>query len=171
MKKIWIVSSLVLLIAAMSVQAQSQKLKLGHINSQELLQMMPESDTAQQKLQRTAQQLESTLEEMQVEFNKKYDNYLNQAEEMSDLIRQTKETELAELQNRIQQFQVTAEQDLQKQRQKLFQPIQEKARKAIEKVAQENEFTYVFDSGIGTIIYAAENTEDLMPLVKEELGL
>lgn len=151
--------------------AQTKDLKLGHINSQELLQAMPESDSAQAKLQKAAQQLESTMEEMQVEFNKKYDNYINNSEEYSDLVRQTKESELAELQNRIQQFQSTADQDLQQQRQKLFQPIQEKARRAIDRVAQEHGYTYVFDSGIGTIIFAAEDTDDLMPLVKEELGI
>jgi outer membrane protein len=162
--------SLITLISCVAF-TQSQDLKLGHVNSQELLQAMPESDSAQAKLQNAAQQLEATMEEMQVEFNKKYDNYINNSDELSDLVRQTKETELAELQNRIQQFQATAEQDLQKQRQKFFQPIQEKARKAIEKVAQENGYTYVFDTGIGTIIYAAENTDDLMPLVKKELGI
>jgi outer membrane protein len=60
---------------------------------------------------------------------------------------------------------------LQQQRQQLFQPIQDKAVKAISDVAAENGFTYILDSGVGVVVYSAPNAENILPLVKKKLGL
>jgi outer membrane protein len=166
--KVFLLSFTFLFGYLLFIQAQP---KLGHINSQELFAAMPERDSAQKKLQNLAQQLENTLEELQVEYNKKLDDYQTNVETMTPLIKRTKENELQDLLQRIQDFQVDAEQDLQQQRAELLKPIQEKAFKAVQEVAQENGFTYIFDMGVGTIIYAAEEAEDILPLVKQKLGL
>jgi outer membrane protein len=147
------------------------QIKLAHINSQELLSSMPETDSAQKKLERIAQQHEMALEEMQVEFNKKFEEYNKNVETYSDLVRATKESELQDLQVRMQSFQQTAEQDLAQKRMELFRPIQEKAINAVNKVGEENGFTYIFDTGAGAVVYSAENTIDILPLVMEKLGL
>lgn len=146
-------------------------LKLGHIDTQKLLEAMPESDSARAQIQKNAKDLEETMEEMQVELNNKYENYINNMDSYSDLIRQTKETELQDLQQRIQQFQATAEQDIQRLRQELFQPIIEKANKAIADVAKEKGFNYVFDTSLGSVVYFSEDTENLMEEVKARLGI
>jgi len=147
------------------------QIKLGHINSQELFAVMPERDTAQKKLQEIARQFENTLEELEVEYNKKLDDYQKNVGTMTDLIRKTKENELQDILQRIQNFQIEAEQDLAKQRAELLKPIQEKAFKAVNDVAEENGFTYVFDMGTGAVLYASDSTEDILPLVKKKLGL
>ena len=144
---------------------------IGHINSQELLQAMPESDSAQVKLEKAAKELQSQLESMQVELNNKYQDYISKKDTYSDLIRQTKETELNQMNQRIQQFQSTAEQDLQKQRTDIFKPILDKANKAIAEVAKENGFTYVLDLSAGTVIYHSDTSVDILLLVKQKLGL
>lgn len=166
--KFWYLSVAFLFGYLLTAQAQ---VKLGHINSQELFTAMPERDTAQKKLQEIAKQFENTLEELEVEYNKKLDDYQKNVSTMTDLIRKTKENELQDILQRIQNFQVEAEQDLAKQRAELLKPIQEKAFKAVNEVAEENGFTYIFDMGTGAVIYAAENTEDILPLVKKKLGL
>ena len=86
-------------------------LKLGHINSQELFIAMPESDSAQKKLEKAKNLMQTTLEQLQVEFNKKYEDYnkLTQDATSSELILKTKEDELRSLQERIQTFQQQAE--------------------------------------------------------------
>ncbi len=163
-----------LLIGLSSLSGIAQKpVKLGHISSQELLSAMPQSDSAQVKLERLAKEHEAVLDEMTVEFNKKYEAYKVALEggKLSDLARATKEGELEDMQNRIQTFQQTAEQDLQKKRVELFSPVQEAALNAVNKVAAEHGFTYIFDSGMGTIVYTAPDSEDILPLVKAELGL
>lgn len=145
--------------------------KFGHINTEELLQAMPESDSAQAELEADAKALEENLEALQVEYNQKLDAYLQEQEKYSDIIRETKETELSDLQQRIQQYSTNAQQRLQRKRGQLFQPILDKAKKAIEEVAQEQNITYVFDTSSGVLIFTADNSLDLLPMVKEKLGL
>ncbi|HEY9124253.1 MAG TPA: OmpH family outer membrane protein [Bacteroidales bacterium] len=164
---------LVILFAAafISTAGAQTAIKLGHINSQELIEAMPESDSAQKKIEKLTKDLQSQLETMQVELNNKYQDYLSKRDTYSDLIKQTKENELQELNQRIQTFSQNAEQDLQKQRSGLYKPILDKANKAIADVSKENGFTYIFDLAGGLIIYHAENSTDILPLVKAKLGL
>lgn len=145
--------------------------KFGHINSQELYMIMPEADSAQKKLEQLAHDHEMTLEELTVEFNKKFEDYQQNVNTYSDLKRATKEAELEESQRRIQNFQQTAEQDLKQKRSELFQPVQEKAIGAVNEVAEENGFTYIFDTGMGSIVYTGDDAVDIMPMVKAKLGL
>lgn len=165
---------LLALISALPVSLMAQKpIKLGHIDSQKLLMAMPESDSAQKKLSQIEQDYQKTLEELQVELNKKFADYQQNSAKWSDLVKTTKETELNELNERIQNFQGQAQQDYEKQRMELFRPIQEKAKKAVDDVAEENGFTYIFDTGpgVGAVVYSAPDTYDILPLVKKKLGL
>jgi len=148
-------------------------LKLGHIDSRLVFAAMPESDSAQKTLERSAKQMQSTLEELQVEFNKKYEEYTRLANDASAsaLIIRTKEEELQSLQQRIQTFQQQAEQDMANQRSELFQPIQDKAIKAVNSVAEENGYTYVFDTAGGALVYTSPDSQDIIALVKAKLGL
>jgi len=157
--------------AALMVAANGQNLKFAHINSQEILASMPDSEEAKKKLETTTKELEGQLEQMQVELNKKYDEYTTNREGYSNLIRQTKETELQEMQQRIQMFQMNAEQDLQKQKTDLFKPIYDKLNASIKKVAETNKFIYVFDIGYGSIAYYSDQSTDISELVKKDLGV
>jgi len=89
---------------------------------------------------------------------------------MSDIIRQTKEKELADLETRIQTFQQQADTDLQEKQVELLQPILDKAKNAITAVAKENGYTYIFDVGTGAFLFY-EKGDNVLPLVKVKLGL
>jgi outer membrane protein len=151
--------------------AHAQQLKIAHINTQELLATLPESDSAQAKIQKSAMEWQETLEEMQVEFNTKYQDYLQNSAAMSEIKKRAKETELQDLDTRIKNTNQTAEQDLQGLRQQLLQPIIEKTTKAIEEVGRENGFTYILDTSEGSVvIFAADNAVDIMDKVKAKLS-
>ncbi len=158
-----------LLLSGANVFAQNYK--FGHINTNELFALMPERDSAQQILQNFAKELENQLEIMRVELNNKYNDYLNEQENLTDLIKQTKEQEINDLDQRIRGFETTAQQELQRKEAELFQPIYEKANNAIQEVAKENKFTYVFDLAARALIYFSEDSENIMPLVKKKLGI
>ena len=151
--------------------ANSQDLKFGHINSQELLTSMPESDSAQATIEKLAGDYEQQIEEMRVELNKKYDDYLTNRDSYTDLIRQTKEADITEMQQRIANFEQVAQQDLQQQQQQLIQPVLEKANNAIKEVAKENDFLYIFDISRGNPVYFSEGSIDILSLVRTKLGL
>ena len=149
----------------------AQNFKFGHINSQELLSIMPERDSAEATIQKYAMDLEGELEIMQVEYRNKLNDYLEKQDNLTPLVKQTKEQELNEFQSRIQDFTNSAQQELQKQEAQLIQPIIMKAEKAIKDVAKENGFTYIFDLSRGAVIYFSDQSEDILPLVKKKLGL
>jgi outer membrane protein len=150
-----------------AVKAQD---KLGYINSNELLSIMPESVAMQDELQSYAKGLESSLGAMQAEGEKKLADYQQNEATMSELVKQDKIRELENIQQRILEFQQNAQESLSAKEQELITPILDKARKAIDEVAKEGNFTYIFDASTGNILYANEN-ENILPLVKAKLGL
>ena len=153
-------------IAAMGVSAQTA-VKLGHIESQRLIQAMPEWTEAQKKFQAQQDEVEKELTNLQEQFQTK----MNDSKTYSDVIRTSKEQELQELRTRIQRFQETAMNELDKAQQSLMQPITEKAMNAIKEVAKENGYTYIFDLSAGPILYTSESSQDILPLVKKKLGI
>ena len=155
-------------LAAMSVSAQ---VKLGHIDSQKLIQSMPEMTAAIKTLQDKQAEVEKELTNMKEQFQTKLNDYSQNAKTMSDVIRASKEQELQELQQRIQRFQEIALDNLDKTQKELTQPIMDKALNAIKEVGKENGFAYIYDMSAGVILFAADNTEDVLPLVKKKLGL
>jgi len=173
MKKLFVLLSIVSITLCGGKIFGQTSLKLGHINSQELFTALPETDSALKKLDQAKNLMQTTLEQLQVEFNKKYEDYtrLTQETTSSELILKTKEDELRSLQERIQTFQQQAEQDLGNQRASLFKPIQDKAVKAVSDVAEENGFTYIFDTAGGVLVYTSPDSQDILALVKAKLGL
>jgi len=164
--------AIVIALLLMNVSGFAQpKNKFGHLNSNDLFALMPERDTAQKTLQNYSKQLEDQLVAMQDELQKKYTDYQANQATLGDMIKKTKEEELTAIQQRIQTFQTNAQQDLQKKESELLQPIIEKAKKAIEEVAKENGYTYVFDTGTGTLLYWPKDSDDILSLVKTKLGI
>lgn len=154
--------------SAMGVSAQ---VKLGHIETQKLIQAMPEMAKARETMEAKQSEIERELTNMQEQFKAKFEEYSKNGKTMSDVIRAAKGQELQELQQRIQSFQQIAMENLEKTQAELMQPIMEKAMNAIKEVGKENGFTYIFDLSQGGILYFADQTEDVLPLVKRKLGL
>ncbi len=167
MKRVLIVLVLFISLAGFAQNKQ----KFGHINSNELLMAMPENQQAKDALQAHSKELEKQLMEMQAELEQKYNDYITRRDSLPPLLQQTKETELNGLNARIQAFQQNAQQDLQTKEAELIQPIIEKARNAIREVSKEAGYTYVFDTGTGSLVYWPENSDDILPLVKKKLGI
>lgn len=147
--------------------------KFGYINSSELIMAMPERVEVENKLKAYREELNSQLETIAVEFNTKLEEYRKNEATYSDLIKQTKEQELADLQDRLTEFNnVLMPQDLQKKQNELMSPILEKARNAINEVSQSQGFTMVFDMDAGAILYQDDKTViNIMPMIKEKLGI
>jgi outer membrane protein len=163
---------LVLLISGIFNTLTAQNYKFGHINAQELIALMPERDSAQAKLEIYSKELQESIESMQVEFNTKLNTYQQKQATWSAALLDTKQKELQDLRTRIDEFQQTAQEEFQRMQQSLLRPIIEKANNAIEKIAKQEGFTYIFDLSIGAIPYHnPEHSIDLLPLVKKELNI
>ncbi|MFO8021553.1 MAG: OmpH family outer membrane protein [Perlabentimonas sp.] len=163
-----IICAVSLLAFTGSTFAQS---KFAHINGQELLEVMPERDSAEVKLNAYGQDLSEQIEELHVEYNNKVNSYMQRRESLSDAIRESREKELSQLQQRIQEFESTAQQDYQRMQGEVMRPLMEKADKAIQAVAKREGYIYVFDLSAGSVVYFSDESVDIMPLVKKELGV
>ena len=161
----------VLLAAPLCLSAQT--LKFGTVNTQELFNVMPEKATAEVALRDAASKFE-------MEAKKLEDNLVKQQQELQALdqdtttpvaIKERRAQEFQESYQKYQNFQQTANNELQKTQQTLLAPIQEKMQKAIQAVGAENGYTFIYDLSIPTLLYVGQGAEDVTPLVKAKLGI
>jgi len=158
----------VLLLFAASSNGQS--LKFGHINSADLLAMMPEVKKADSSLQLYQKSLEDQNQSMITEYQTKVQDYQSLPPATTDAVKEVKQQEIQDLQTRIQQFQQSAQDKLQNKKEEIYSPILKKAEDAIKEVAKASGYAYVFDTSAGAVIYA-QDSDNLMDMVKKKLGL
>lgn len=142
--------------------------KLGHIDGQALLLAMPERADIEKQIQEQANQVEKALTEMQAEYEMKVKEF-QENPNWPESLRTTKYNAIINLEKDMKDFAAQAEQELADKEAELLKPMVDRARASIDKVAKANGFTYVLDSSQGVILY--EGGEDLMPLVKQDLGI
>ncbi len=160
----------VILIGILFVAGNVNAQKFGHIDFAKLYSIMPGQDTAQSAYEKYAKNLQMQMQTMQGELESKFMDYQANMATMSDIIKQTKEKEIQDLQARIEAFNVSATEDLQAKEAQLTKPLIDRARKAVQDVAKANGYTYVFNGAEGLLLYA-EPADDIMPLVKKKLGI
>ncbi len=159
----------IILMLAMVLPMLASAQKIGYINSQELLASMPEIKGMQAKLDTLAGQYETQFANMQEEFNKKVADFQKDQATMTAGVRDFRQQEIVEMEQRIQMFYQTAQKDIQAKQQEYLIPIQNRMLEAIKKVGAEQGCTYVMDAM--AMLYIAPDALDLMALVKSELGI
>ncbi|MFN4122219.1 MAG: OmpH family outer membrane protein [Flavobacteriales bacterium] len=168
MRKLIAIASLLFLTSGL-VNAQKTN-KFGHINSNELLSLMPERAAAAAKIDTFAKEIEKQMRELMSEYQGKYEKFERDSPNMSDILKKDKLEEIKSLETRIRNFQQDAQNSLEQKEQELIEPILTKAKKAIEEVAKENGYTYIFDTSVGAVLYW-EESDNVLNLVKKKLKL
>ena len=157
---------------AFSETSNAQSYKFGHINTSDLINVMPERDSAMKKLEAYAKDMGEIYDEVLVEYNKKMEEFGSKQNTWSETVKTAKQKELVELQRRLQEQQQSFETGYQEEQRKLLAPIQEKVRATITKVAKAQGLIYVFDIAGGGLIYFNEvQSTDILPSVKKEMGI
>jgi outer membrane protein len=169
MKRILILAFVILAGSTSIVRAQIVH-KFGHINSAELIQSMPQTRTADSTLKKFGESLDGQLKIMTGEYQNKVQAYQAKMDSMPDAIKATKQQELQDLGNRIEDFRDNAQEAIQKKKEELYGPILKRAEDAIKETAKEKGYTYVFDTSSGAFLYAQES-DDMMALVKAKLTI
>ncbi len=170
MKKLVKISVFIIVVlSTMNVLAQS-KLKLGYLNSDSLMLIMPGIDSANATLKAEYKAYQSKLETMQKDLNTKWETYVKDSAKMLPSIKALTMSEMQDMNTRIKSFSSSADSSFKMRRVALLKPIQERAIKAIAAVANENGYTYIFDSALGVLLFKTESL-DVMPLVKKKLGI
>ncbi|MBS1946809.1 MAG: OmpH family outer membrane protein [Bacteroidetes bacterium] len=168
MKKIvsMVLMAAFLLASKTNVNAQT---KIGYISLAEFMPMMPEFKKADSSMTDFRNALAQEYQEYQREFNDQ-DSILSSKDTVKFTKAQLeiKRKQATELYIKIQGYQQHASEQIQQKQQELLAPVQKKALDAIQAVAKESGFTYVFQK---EALYVYPNAEDLLPLVKKKLGL
>lgn len=170
MKVISKISILVLILVSGSVVAQTPK--FGHINLQDLINVMPERDSALVKLEKYGNELQENLTAIQNEYQTKLQAYQQKSATWTAATLETKQKELVDIQNRYEQYQTSANTEFQQMQQTLFAPVYQKANEVLAKLGKANNMVYIFDISSGNIPYVDPNLSiDVLPLAKADMKI
>ncbi len=159
-------------VMVMSTASLFAQQKFARINSQEIIAVMPETAKTQTDMQAYVKDLQDNMEAITTEYQTKLQDYQKNYNTWPDATRQMKEKELTEISQRRDEFQQTAQDDIQRKQQELMAPIVSKAKQAIDKVALAAGYTAVFDTSTGALVYFDEaSLPDLAPAVHKEMGI
>jgi outer membrane protein len=162
-------------MSAVSYAQTAAPIKIGYTNVDYVMSQMPESKQIEADLKAYSAQLENQLKSKYQEFETKGQAYQKGAATMTDVVKADKEKELMNLRTSIEEFQKNADVSLQKKQQQLMEPVLDKLQKAIDDVAKENGYTYVFnsDAGYGTTPVLLHGPEDgnISDLVLKKMGV
>jgi outer membrane protein len=162
------IKKIVLVLATTGCFTIAKAQKIAHISLDSLMSVMPETKTAKDAAQAYFKGIENESISMQTELETKYQKYIQEEASMSDVVKKNKQDELNQLQRRIEDFKMQAQQDYQKKTAELTAPIMEKAKKGIEAVAKEGGYKYVLDTSVGNVLYS-EPADDIFAAVKKKL--
>ena len=145
--------------------------KFGHVNSQEVIQAMPEFAKARTDIENLTKQYEADLKSMQDELQKKAEAFDKEQATLPDNIKQRRQTELQDMYAKIQQSYQDNQQALAKEQQDRMQAITAKVLEAIKAVGQAGNYVYIMDMGSGIPYISTTLSTDVTADVKKKLGL
>ena len=162
-----------LLIAAAAAffsLAATAQTKFAHVNFGELVQLMPEADSAMVQLEAANKEAQDTYASMVAEFQSKYEQFNEKQATWTPAVRESKQNELMEIQNRVQEFQQAIQQDMNQLQNTLMTPIYQKAQDVVRNLAKEKGVIYVYDSS--TLLYVDDTQSiDLTPEARTALNI
>lgn len=163
MKKI-----IIALVAVFGIALGANAQKFGHVDTQSIMQSLPELTKANGELQAKAQELDNQMKEMQDEFQKNYEAYEKVKASLAANEQERREAELQEQYSKIQAAGQQNQQDMQKMQQEKMAPIQQKIFTAIQNVGKAGQYTYIFE--ISAPLYAGPSSKDVTADVKAEIN-
>jgi outer membrane protein len=158
----------ILAIAMMVSSTTFGQGKIGHINFQELVELMPQTKKVKDSLDKIGKQWQSILAEVQGEYEKKAADYEKFSTTWSQPVQETKLKAIQELKARYEQTTQKAQEDYTAQSEKLQEPVVKAAKEAISAVAKEGGYAAILDVNVMLYSLPADN---VMAAVKKKLGI
>ncbi len=151
--------------------ASAQTVKIGLVDTNTIVQAMPETTEAQTKLADASKKYEDEYARLGEEMKRLYDELNNMKPDELQAIKDRKTREFTDQQQKVQQFEQQAQQDLAKMQQELMAPIFAKLKTAVEAVGREGGFSLIQDNNPQLTLYYGAPIEDITPKVKAKLGI
>ncbi len=164
--------ALLLLFIFSATSSFGQSFKFGYVNSQELIDLMPERDSAMLKLDSYSKDIQSTLQEIQNEYETKVTQYQQKQATWTAATLEIRQKEISDIQSRYQQFTEKSNYEFQQMRQILFAPVYQKANDTITAIGKEYGFTFIFDIATGAVPYFdKDQSTDVTAIAKSKLKI
>lgn len=161
---------IIMLLALLPMAAMAQNAKFGHMDSQAIMQSMPEFIKARGEIEAEAKQYENELQEMQKELQTKAEKYDKEKATMNATTQQKTEEDLNKMYQAIQQAYADNQQKLQKAQADKLQPISTKLQNAIKAVGKNGGYVYIMDLAAGIPYISETLSKDVSSEVKAELN-
>lgn len=153
---------------ALSMFTATAQNKLGYINANELISVMPEAAKAEAELKEFQAALGQTYQDLVIEFNGLDSSFSKDSAKLSPSMKEIKRKDLFTKYQRVQGFQQESQEQYQAKTEEKLAPIREKAFNAINAVAKENGYTYIFNEDNLLVKPAGDN---ILAFVKAKLGI
>ncbi len=160
---------LLAILVAFPMIAVAQSPKFGIVNTQTIIQDLPDFKEAREQIDSSSKKYEDEFKKLQEQMEKSYAEFQALAADTPESIKERRMQEIQDLDQKMQQFHATATQDIQRQQETLLAPIQEKVRQALTAVGKENNMTFIFENMMP--VYTGTDVIDVTPLVRTKLGL
>lgn len=160
------------MIAAMALftLSASAQAKFAIVDYNELVTLMPEADAARTQMNAAQKEAQDTYQSMMDEAQAKYSEYQQKQSTWTPAIKASKEKELGDIHQRIQEFQQSVQTELQQQNQQLLEPIYKKANEVVEKLAKDGGYMFVFETSQYLYVDKAQ-VKDLTPEARKALNI
>ena len=166
MKKIFLIAAM----AVASVAASAQDFKFAYVDFTELVQLMPEADSARVETEAASLEAQETYQAMVEEYQSKGQQFQQKQATWTPAIRETKAAELQQIEYRIQEFQQAVQQELQQLQNTLQAPIYEKAQNIVNELAKSKGIALVFEKTSLLYVDPAQGI-DLTPEARKALNI
>ena len=148
------------------------QMKIGHINSEQIMQALPEAQDAQKSLDNMVALWEGEIQKMQSDWKKKFDEYDKKKLILTDQARADQEKELRDLEQSIADYRnrkFGQNGELFQKQSEVMKPIQNKMFKILEDIAKEDGYDYVFDKSGEILLLYANDKYDLTSKVLQRM--
>ncbi|MFY0602994.1 MAG: OmpH family outer membrane protein [Flavobacteriaceae bacterium] len=163
-------SLLFIAVFALGMSGVANAQKIAHIDFSKVVASMPEMQALNLDLEKMEKTWKDEIQGMEKKLDAKYKKYSAEAKGLSKAINEKRGLEIQDDQKRLAQTKQMAQNDMQQKMNEGLTPIVEKARKAIQEIADSKGIIYVIDSSKGVLL-TFEKGEDLFALVKTKLKL
>lgn len=164
---------LLIIALALPMMAAAQNVKIGLVDVNEVIRVMPATAAAQKQLEEVAAKYDEQAKSLQEDLQKQAEELQAMQNDTNTLpaIMERKVKAFQDSQARYQEFAQKAEADIAQKQQELFLPITTEIRNAIESVGREGNYTLIQSNASEIVFYYSAPAEDVTPLVKKKLGL
>lgn len=165
-KKIFLALALILPLSGMAQ-------KFGVVDIDQVFQAMPETAAMQTQLEELSKKFEAEFQKLQDEVSKLYTEYqtIQNDPTTPESIKERRIQDITEKSQKLDQFRLMAQQDIQRQQETLASPIQAKLTEAVKAVGAEGGYTFVFPNEQGLLLYVGADVTNITAEVRKKLGI